>query len=155
MLFRSILHAVNQPIGGVGGIAILEGSLAPDGAVCKTAGIGVDVFEGPAKVFERERAAMDALESGDIQAGDVVIIRYEGPKGGPGMREMLGVTGALMGAGLSENVALMTDGRFSGATRGFMIGHVAPEAAVGGPIAAVRDGDTITINTQKIGRAHV
>ncbi len=141
-----ILHAINNPVGGTGGISILSGSLAPEGAVCKTAGIPVDIFEGPAKVFERERSAMDALESGDIQAGDVVIIRYEGPKGGPGMREMLMITGAIKGAGLGKDVMLITDGRFSGGTTGLCIGHVAPEAVDGGPIAFVQHGDRIRID---------
>jgi dihydroxy-acid dehydratase len=141
-----IVHAMNNPMGGTGGISILGGSLSPDGAVCKTAGIPVDVFEGPAKVYERERAAMDALESGDIQAGDVVIIRYEGPKGGPGMREMLMITGAIKGAGLGKEVMLITDGRFSGGTTGLCIGHVAPEAVDGGPIAFVEHGDKVRIN---------
>ena len=141
-----ILHAVQNPIGGVGGITILEGSFAPEGAVCKTAGIPVEVFEGPAKVFERERAAMDALENGNIQAGDVVIIRYEGPKGGPGMREMLMITGAIKGAGLGKDVLLITDGRFSGGTTGLCVGHVAPEAYDGGPIAFVANGDRVRID---------
>jgi dihydroxy-acid dehydratase len=141
-----ILHAVSNPIGGVGGITILEGSLSPEGAVCKTAGIGVEVFEGPAKVFERERAAMDALENGDIQAGDVVVIRYEGPKGGPGMREMLMITAAIKGAGLGKDVLLITDGRFSGGTTGLCVGHVAPEAYDGGPIAFVATGDRVKID---------
>ncbi|MEI6405290.1 MAG: dihydroxy-acid dehydratase [Actinomycetes bacterium] len=141
-----ILHAISNPVGGTGGISILSGSLAPEGAVCKTAGIPVDIFEGPAKVFERERSAMDALEDGNIQAGDVVIIRYEGPKGGPGMREMLMITGAIKGAGLGKDVMLITDGRFSGGTTGLCIGHVAPEAVDGGPIAFVRDGDRIRID---------
>ena len=141
-----ILHAVNNPVGGVGGITILNGSLAPEGAVCKSAGIPVDVFEGPAKVFERERAAMDALENGDIQAGDVVIIRYEGPKGGPGMREMLMITGAIKGAGLGKDVLLITDGRFSGGTTGLCVGHVAPEAVDGGPIAFIENGDRVRID---------
>jgi len=141
-----IVHAMNNPMGGTGGISILGGSLAPEGAVCKTAGIPVDVFEGPAKVYERERAAMDALESGDIQSGDVVIIRYEGPKGGPGMREMLMITGAIKGAGLGKEVMLITDGRFSGGTTGLCIGHVAPEAVDGGPIAFVEHGDRVRID---------
>lgn len=141
-----IVRAMNNPVGGTGGISILTGSLAPEGAVVKTAGIPVDVFEGPAKVFERERAAMDALESGDIQAGDVVIIRYEGPKGGPGMREMLMITGAIKGAGLGKDVLLITDGRFSGGTTGLCVGHVAPEAVDGGPIALVRHGDRVRID---------
>jgi dihydroxy-acid dehydratase len=121
--------------------------LAPEGAVCKTAGIGVDVFEGPAKVFEREQEAMKALEDGSIQAGDVVVIRYEGPKGGPGMREMLMITGAIKGAGLGKSVLLLTDGRFSGGTTGLCVGHVAPEAVDGGPIALVQNGDRIRIDT--------
>lgn len=141
-----IVHAMSNPMGGTGGITILNGSLSPAGAVCKTAGIPVDVFEGPAKVYERERAAMDALESGDIQAGDVVIIRYEGPKGGPGMREMLMITGAIKGAGLGKEVMLITDGRFSGGTTGLCIGHVTPEAVDGGPIAFVETGDLVRIN---------
>jgi dihydroxy-acid dehydratase len=142
----AILHAISDPLGGVGGIRILKGSLAPDGAVCKAAGIAVDVFEGPAKVFERERAAMDALENGDIVAGDVVIIRYEGPRGGPGMREMLMITAAIKGAGLGKDVLLITDGRFSGGTTGLCVGHVAPEAHAGGPIALVANGDRVRID---------
>ncbi len=141
-----ILHAMNSPLGGVGGITILRGSLAPDGAVTKSAGIPVDIFEGPAKVFERERAAMDALEDGGIQAGDVVVIRYEGPKGGPGMREMLMITAAIKGAGLGKDVLLITDGRFSGGTTGLCVGHVSPEALDGGAIGLVRDGDRIRID---------
>jgi len=142
----AILHAISEPLGGVGGIRILKGSLAPEGAVCKAAGIPVDVFEGPAKVFERERAAMDALEKGEIVAGDVVIIRYEGPQGGPGMREMLMITAAIKGAGLGKDVLLITDGRFSGGTTGLCVGHVAPEALAGGPIGLVKNGDIIRID---------
>ena len=142
-----ILHASSKPLSTDVGISILKGSLAPDGAVCKTAGIGVDVFEGPARVFEREQAAMDALEDGTIKEGDVVVIRYEGPKGGPGMREMLMITGAIKGAGLGKKTLLLTDGRFSGGSTGLCVGHVAPEAVDGGPIAFVRDGDRIRINT--------
>ncbi len=142
----AILHAISEPLGGVGGIRILKGSLAPEGAVCKAAGIPVDVFEGPAKVFERERAAMDALENGGIKAGDVVIIRYEGPQGGPGMREMLMITAAIKGAGLGKDVLLITDGRFSGGTTGLCVGHVAPEALAGGPIGLVKNGDIIRID---------
>ena len=141
-----ILYSVEKPLASTGGITILGGSLAPDGAVCKTAGVGVDVFEGPARVFEREQSAMEALEDGTIQAGDVVVIRYEGPKGGPGMREMLMITGAIKGAGLGKSVLLITDGRFSGGTTGLCVGHVAPEALDGGPIALVRDGDRIRID---------
>jgi dihydroxy-acid dehydratase len=141
-----ILKAVKNPLSVGGGITILGGSLAPEGAVCKTAGIDVDVFEGPAKVFEREQAAMDALENGSIVAGDVVVIRYEGPKGGPGMREMLMITGAIKGAGLGKSVLLLTDGRFSGGTTGLCVGHVAPEAVDGGPIAFVKTGDRVRID---------
>jgi len=141
-----ILYSVEKPLASTGGITILGGSLSPDGAVCKTAGVGVDVFEGPARIFEREQSAMEALEDGTIQAGDVVLIRYEGPKGGPGMREMLMITGAIKGAGLGKSVLLITDGRFSGGTTGLCVGHVAPEALDGGPIALVRDGDRIRID---------
>ncbi|NLT29921.1 MAG: dihydroxy-acid dehydratase, partial [Propionibacterium sp.] len=129
-----------------GGIMILHGSLAPEGAVVKSAGFDSDVFEGTARVFERERAALDALEDGTITNGDVVVIRYEGPRGGPGMREMLAITGAIKGAGLGKDVMLITDGRFSGGTTGLCVGHIAPEAPEGGPIALVRDGDPITLN---------
>ena len=142
----TILRAMSDPMGGAGGITILGGSLVPEGAVVKNAGIPVEVFEGPARVFERERAAMDALEDGTIQAGDVVIIRYEGPKGGPGMREMLMITAAIKGAGLGKDVLLITDGRFSGGTTGLCVGHVAPEAVDGGPIALVADGDRVRID---------
>ena len=141
-----ILRAATSPISISGGITILSGSLSPEGAVTKTAGIGVDIFEGPARVFEREQRAMDALEDGTIQAGDVVVIRYEGPRGGPGMREMLMITGAVKGAGLGKSVLLLTDGRFSGGTTGLCVGHISPEASLGGPIAFVRDGDRIRVN---------
>ena len=144
-----ILKAVSNPLSLGGGITILGGSLAPDGAVSKTAGVGVDFFEGPAKVFEREQSAMDALESGSIVAGDVVVIRYEGPKGGPGMREMLMITGAIKGAGLGKSVLLLTDGRFSGGSTGLCVGHVAPEAVDGGPIAFIKNGDLIRIDIKK------
>src|SRR6202041_341107 len=127
---------------------ILKGNLAPEGGVLKVTGLDRKSQRGPARVFNCEEDAMHAVTAGQIRAGDILVIRYEGPRGGPGMREMLGVTGAIVGAGLSESVALITDGRFSGATRGFMVGHVAPEAAVGGPIAAVNEGDIITINTE-------
>jgi dihydroxy-acid dehydratase len=143
-----ILKAVKNPLSVGGGITILNGSLTPEGAVCKTAGIGVDLFEGPAKVFEREQAAMDALENGSIVAGDVVVIRYEGPKGGPGMREMLMITGAIKGAGLGKSVLLLTDGRFSGGTTGLCVGHVSPEAVDGGPIAFVKNGDRVRIDVK-------
>jgi dihydroxy-acid dehydratase len=141
-----ILKAIKSPMAATGGITILGGSLAPEGAVTKVAGVGVEIFEGPARVFDREQAAMQALEDGTIQAGDVVVIRYEGPKGGPGMREMLMITGAIKGAGLGKSVLLLTDGRFSGGTTGLCVGHVAPEAVDGGPIAFVKDGDRIRIN---------
>jgi dihydroxy-acid dehydratase len=142
----TVIHSFDDPIHATGGLTILHGSLAPDGAVVKTAGFDAEVFEGPARVFERERAAMDALEAGQIQAGDVVVIRYEGPKGGPGMREMLAITAAIKGAGLGRDVLLLTDGRFSGGTTGLCIGHIAPEAVDGGPIALVRDGDLIRVD---------
>jgi len=141
-----VLYSTKAPFSPSGGITILGGSLAPQGAVTKVAGIGVDVFEGPARVFEREQNAMEALEDGTIQAGDVVVIRYEGPKGGPGMREMLMITGAIKGAGLGKSVLLLTDGRFSGGTTGLCVGHVAPEAVDVGPIALVKDGDRIKID---------
>src|SRR5699024_3256161 len=127
-------------------ISILRGTLAPDGAVVKSAGFDTDVFEGRARVFEREREALDALTDGTITDGDVVVIRYEGPKGGPGMREMLAITGAIKGAGLGKSVLLLTDGRFSGGTTGLCVGHVAPEAVDGGPIAHVHDGDRIRLD---------
>ena len=142
-----ILRATSKPMSLGGGITILKGSLAPEGAVCKTAGVGIEEFEGPARVFEREQAAMDALEDGTIQAGDVVVIRYEGPKGGPGMREMLMITGAIKGAGLGKSTLLLTDGRFSGGSTGLCVGHVAPEAVDAGPIAFIKDGDRVRINT--------
>jgi dihydroxy-acid dehydratase len=141
-----ILRATRDPLAPTGGITILSGSLAPEGAVVKNAGVPVDSFEGTARVFEREQAAMAALEDGTIQAGDVIIIRYEGPKGGPGMREMLMITGAIKGAGLGKDVLLITDGRFSGGTTGLCVGHVAPEAVDGGPIGLVRTGDRIRID---------
>jgi dihydroxy-acid dehydratase len=141
-----VLRAMNNPIHPTGGITILHGSLAPEGAVVKSAGFDATVFEGTARVFDGERAAMDALEDGTIAAGDVVVIRYEGPKGGPGMREMLAITGAIKGAGLGKDVLLLTDGRFSGGTTGLCVGHVAPEAVDAGPIAFVVDGDRIRLD---------
>ena len=146
---QQVIHPLSNPIKKSGGLVILRGSLSPDGCVIKVTGIARKSQRGPARVFECEEQAMDAVTAGRIQAGDVVVIRYEGPRGGPGMREMLGVTSAIVGAGLGDSVALLTDGRFSGATRGFMVGHVAPEAAVGGPIAAVREGDIIDIDIEK------
>jgi dihydroxy-acid dehydratase len=146
---QEVIRPLSNPIKASGGLVILKGSLAPEGCVIKVTGIERKSQRGPARVFEAEEQAMNAVTHGQIKPGDVVVIRYEGPKGGPGMREMLGVTGAIVGAGLSESVALLTDGRFSGATRGFMVGHVSPEAAAGGPIAAVREGDIITIDIEK------
>jgi dihydroxy-acid dehydratase len=142
----TIIRALDKPIHGTGGITILHGSLAPEGAVVKSAGFDSDVFEGTARVFDGERAAMDAVA--DLNPSDVVVIRYEGPKGGPGMREMLAVTGAIKGAGLGKDVLLLTDGRFSGGTTGLCVGHVAPEAVDGGPIAFVRDGDRIVLDVK-------
>ncbi len=141
-----VIRTLDNPIHKTGGISILHGSLAPEGAVVKTAGFDLEVFEGPARVFERERAAMDALTEGNIKKGDIVLIRYEGPKGGPGMREMLAITAAIKGAGLGKDVLLLTDGRFSGGTTGLCIGHIAPEAVDGGPVALVRDGDLIRVD---------
>jgi len=143
---QEVILPLNKALKPRGGIAILRGNLAPEGCVIKLAGHAKTVHHGPARVFEREEDAMQAVIEGKIQPNDVVVIRYEGPRGGPGMREMLGVTGAIVGAGLSESVALVTDGRFSGATHGFMIAHVAPEAFNGGPIAAVHEGDPITVD---------
>jgi dihydroxy-acid dehydratase len=144
-----VIRPLTQTLKPRGGIAILRGSLAPEGCVIKLAGHDKKVHHGPARVFDREEEAMAAVLEGRIQANDVVVIRYEGPRGGPGMREMLGVTGALVGAGLSDSVALLTDGRFSGATHGFMIAHVAPEAFNGGPIAVVAEGDTIIVDAER------
>ena len=141
-----VIRQLDDPLHANGGLTILNGTLAPEGAVVKTAGFDLETFEGPARVFERERAAMDALEAGAISKGDIVVIRYEGPKGGPGMREMLAITAAIKGAGLGKDVLLLTDGRFSGGTTGLCIGHIAPEAADGGPIALVRDGDLIRVD---------
>ena len=141
-----IIRALSNPIHKTGGINVLKGSMAPDGAVVKTAGFDLEEFTGPARVFDREAAAMQALTDGEIKAGDVVVIRYEGPKGGPGMREMLAITSAIKGAGLGKDVLLLTDGRFSGGTTGLCIGHIAPEATEGGPIALVRDGDLIRVD---------
>jgi len=142
----TVIHTFDDPIHATGGITILHGSFAPEGAVVKTAGFDASVFEGPARVFERERGAMDALEAGEINPGEVLVIRYEGPKGGPGMREMLAITAAIKGAGLGKDVLLLTDGRFSGGTTGLCIGHIAPEAVDAGPIAFVRDGDLIRVD---------
>jgi dihydroxy-acid dehydratase len=142
----AIIHAMNNPIHKTGGLVVLRGSLAPEGAVVKSAGFEAETFEGTARVFDGEQGAMDAVTEGTLKPGDVVVIRYEGPRGGPGMREMLAVTGAIKGAGLGKDVLLLTDGRFSGGTTGLCIGHVAPEAADGGPIAFVRDGDPIRLD---------
>jgi dihydroxy-acid dehydratase len=146
---QDVVREKNNPLKTTGGLVILKGNLAPEGCVIKVAGHNIQNFRGPARVFDGEEAAFAAVEQNKIKAGDVIIIRYEGPRGGPGMREMLAVTAALVGAGLGDSVALLTDGRFSGATHGFMAGHAAPEAAVGGPIAAVRDGDIITFDIPK------
>ena len=143
---NKVIFSVPNAKSSTGGLAILKGNLAPEGAVMKVSGTSHHKHEGPAKVYDGERAAFEAVTNGDVVDGDVVIIRYEGPKGGPGMQEMLAVTGAVMGAGLGESTLLITDGRFSGATRGPMIGHVAPEAAVGGPIALVQEGDIISMD---------
>jgi dihydroxy-acid dehydratase len=146
---QDVVRPLDKPLKSSGGLVILHGSLAPEGCVVKVAGYERTSHTGPARVFDGEEAAMAAVTSGKIKAGDVVVIRYEGPRGGPGMREMLGVTAAIVGEGLGDSVTLLTDGRFSGATRGLMAGHVAPEAAVGGPIAAVREGDTITFDVEQ------
>ena len=145
---QQIVKSPDNPIHTVGTAVILKGTLAPEGAVIKTAGVEMTEFTGTAKVFDREEHAFDSVAKGEIDEGDVVVIRYEGPKGGPGMREMLATTAALVGQGLGKKVAMVTDGRFSGGTRGFMVGHVAPEAFVGGPIALVKNGDKISINTE-------
>ena len=145
---QEVVRSISRPLKSTGGLVILKGNLAPEGCVVKVAGYERMIHKGPARVFDREEDAFQAVQQGRIKDNDVVVIRYEGPKGGPGMREMLGVTAALVGAGLGDSVALMTDGRFSGATHGLMAGHVAPEAAHGGPIAAVRDGDTIIFDIQ-------
>ncbi len=145
---QPVIHPLSKPIKATGGLVILKGNLAPEGGVIKVTGIERKSQRGPARVFDSEEAAMSAVTGGEIKAGDIVVIRYEGPRGGPGMREMLGVTSAIVGAGLSESVALLTDGRFSGATRGFMVGHVAPEAAVGGTIAVVKEGDPILLDIE-------
>ena len=141
-----ILRALDNPIHATGGLTVLHGSLAPEGAVVKSAGFDADVFEGTARVFDQEQPAMDAVLGGELKPGDVVVIRYEGPKGGPGMREMLAITGAIKGAGIGKDVLLITDGRFSGGSTGLCIGHVAPEAVDGGPIALVEDGDRIRVD---------
>jgi dihydroxy-acid dehydratase len=146
---QEVVYTTEQPLKPNGGLVILKGNLAPEGAVVKLSGFERKRHRGPARIFEREEDAMSAVTNKQIKPGDVVVIRYEGPKGGPGMREMLGVTAALVGEGLGEEVALLTDGRFSGATRGLCVGHVAPEAAVGGPVAALREGDVIVLDIEK------
>jgi dihydroxy-acid dehydratase len=145
---QEVIHTLAQPVKKEGGLAILRGSLAPDGCVVKLSGHERVFHKGPARVFDSEEACFEAVQQRKIKPGDVVVIRYEGPKGGPGMREMLAVTGALVGQGISESIALITDGRFSGATHGLMVGHIAPEAAAGGPIGLLRDGDTITLDVR-------
>jgi dihydroxy-acid dehydratase len=146
---QDVIHRLENPIKTTGGLVILKGNLAPEGSVVKVAGHERNYHRGPARVFDREESAMEAVTKKQLRAGDVVVIRYEGPAGGPGMREMLGVTAAIVGEGLGESVALLTDGRFSGATRGLMAGHVAPEAARGGPIAAIEEGDMIVFDIEK------
>src|SRR5207244_5353612 len=143
-----VVAPLSAPLRAEGGLVVLRGNLAPDGAVVKVTQHTPTSHRGPARVFNREEDAFAAVASKSIKAGDVVVIRYEGPRGGPGMREMLQVTAAIVGEGLGESVAMVTDGRFSGATRGLMIGHVAPEAAVGGPLAALQDGDTVSIDVE-------
>ena len=143
---QQIVREIENPLHGVGTAVILKGTLAPEGAVIKTAGVEMAKFTGKARVFDGEESAFDSVAKGEINEGEVLVIRYEGPKGGPGMREMLATTAAIVGQGLGKKVAMITDGRFSGGTRGFMVGHVAPEAFVGGPIALVKDGDEISIN---------
>ncbi|MEO8660224.1 MAG: dihydroxy-acid dehydratase [Bryobacteraceae bacterium] len=145
---QEVIHPLSNPIKKSGGLVILKGNLAPEGGVIKVTGIERKFHEGPARVFDCEEAAMKAVTAGTVNHGDILVIRYEGPRGGPGMREMLGVTSAIMGAGFGDTVALMTDGRFSGATRGFMVGHIAPEAQNGGPIAAIQEGDIIKIDIE-------
>jgi dihydroxy-acid dehydratase len=145
---QKVVVSVDRPLSSSGGLAILRGNLAPEGSVCKVAGVENLVHEGPARVYDCEEDCFAAIQKREIQTGDVVVIRYEGPKGGPGMREMLGVSAALYGQGLAKSVALITDGRFSGATRGLMVGHVGPEAIVGGPIAALRNGDTVLVDAK-------
>jgi dihydroxy-acid dehydratase len=144
----TIVRSLDNPIHATGGLTILHGSLAPEGAVVKSAGFDSTIFEGTARVFDGEQAAMAALAHGTIVTGDAVVIRYEGPKGGPGMREMLAITGAIKGAGLGKDVLLLTDGRFSGGTTGLCVGHVAPEAVDSGPIAHVRDGDPVVLDME-------
>jgi dihydroxy-acid dehydratase len=143
---QDVVHSLSDPIKTTGGLMVLRGNLVPEGCVVKTSGHEKPYHRGPARVFDREESAMDAAMKSEIKKGDVVIVRYEGPRGGPGMREMLGLTSALVGQGLGEDVALLTDGRFSGATRGLMAGHAAPEAARGGPIAIVAEGDQIVFD---------
>jgi dihydroxy-acid dehydratase len=145
---QEVIHTLAQPIKKEGGLAILRGSVAPDGCVVKLSGHERVFHKGPARVFDSEEACFEAVQQKKIKPGDVVVIRYEGPKGGPGMREMLAVTGALVGQGISDSIALITDGRFSGATHGLMVGHIAPEAASGGPIGLLRDGDIITLDVR-------
>jgi len=146
---QDVIHPWDRPLAPSGHIVILRGNLAPDGAVAKVSGDGAHEITGPARVFDSEEACLAAILAGSIHAGDVVVVRYEGPKGGPGMREMLAPTAALIGAGLGKSVGLITDGRFSGGTHGLVVGHVAPEAALGGPLALVQEGDSITIDAAR------
>ena len=145
---QQVVRSVAAPLKSTGGLVILSGNIAPEGGVLKLSGTERALHRGPARVFDSEEQAFEAVQQQTIKPGDVIVIRYEGPNGGPGMREMLGVTAAIVGAGLSESVALITDGRFSGATRGFTVGHIAPEASRGGPIAALRDGDTVVLDVK-------
>jgi dihydroxy-acid dehydratase len=146
---QKVVHSIDDPIKQSGGLAILRGSLAPEGCVVKLAGHERLFHRGPARVFDSEKECFAAVRAQGIKPGDVVVVRYEGPAGGPGMQEMLGITAALVGEGLGESVALLTDGRFSGGTRGLMVGHVAPEAALGGPIALVQEGDTVVVDVER------
>ena len=145
---QDVVYAIDRPLKPTGGILVIKGNLAPDGAVLKSSGVTIRRHTGPARVFENEEAALRAILSGQIAKGDVLVIRYEGPKGGPGMREMLAVTSAIAGAGMIADVALITDGRFSGGSHGIVVGHIAPEAQAGGPIAAIEEGDIITIDLE-------
>jgi dihydroxy-acid dehydratase len=145
---QKVIYPVSNPLSPTGGVVGLKGSLAPEGAIVKVAGLKNQVFRGPARVFDGEQACFDAVEKRDYKEGEVLVIRYEGPKGGPGMREMLATTAAIYGQGMGVKVARITDGRFSGATRGFCVGHVGPEAQEGGPIALVKDGDIILLNAE-------
>ena len=148
-MIRMWIRTLSNPIKSTGTLVVLRGNLAPDGGIAKMSGLKISAFTGPARVFDSEEDATDALLEGQIQEGDVIVIRYAGPKGGPGMSEMLAITSIVIGKGLNEKIALLTDGRFSGGTHGFVVGHICPEAQVGGPIAFLQDGDVITIDSDK------